>query len=330
MSDGRRSPEEFILHGAIIGSNDALLLVSKSKQSLLFLDGQTLELLHALSHLGLDHRKQSVSIVSHDAISDSVQSSIKAGSLDCGRVFWVVNETEHFFGGTIGDASESRLKVSLFEGLNTLEHSYGTGVEVSLSRHLCVGQEVNQCSFLDEFVLVVNAVEFKLLLCKFEVLVLHHFDRISPLIAQLSVLISRVGVVEDGELRAREPGEVFDLSVAHIVSDQEFVMPNHSTKPIIVLPAAKARDRVDGCNVQTGENQTASGPGQSLVMRRNLFRTNSLKEVFEEVQVGHEDWGVLSVIRMHISHLHVCRTGLVIVWRAIFFLVLRFRAIFIK
>ena len=242
----------------------------------------------------------------------------------------MVNETEHFIGGTIGNATESRLKISLLEGLNTLEHGYGTRVEVGLSRHLCVGQEVNQSSLLDEFVLVVNAVEFKLLLCKFQVFVLHHFDRISPLIAQLSVLISGVGVVEDGELGAREPGEVFDLSVADVVSDQKFVMPNHSTQPIVVLPAAEAGDRVDGRNVQTGENQTASGPGQCLVMRRNLFRANSLKEVFEEVQVGHEDWGVLSVIRMHISHLHVCRTGLVIVWRAIFFLVFRFRAIFIK
>lgn len=264
MSDARRSPEEFILHGAIIGSNDALLIVSKSKQSLLLLDGQTLELLHALGHLGLDHRKQSVSIVGHDAISDSVQSRIKAGSLDCSRVFRIVDETEHFFGGTIGDATESRLKVGLLEGLNTLEHSSGTRVEIGLSRHLCVSQEVNQCSLLNEFVFVVNAVEFKLLLGKFEVFVLHHFDRISPLVAKLSVLISRVGVVEDGELGAREPGEVFDLSVADVVSDQEFMMPNHSTQPIIVLPAAKARDRVDGRNVQTGENQTSSGSGQSL------------------------------------------------------------------
>lgn len=249
VRDCRRCSQELVLNGAVIRRNQTLLLVSQSQQSLLFLDGQALELLHAICHLSLDHWQERIAGVGHTAHANSIQGRLEARSLNGGRVCRVVDLAEHFVDRTFGNSLKSSPEIGLLVSLDTLEHSNCTIVEVCLSSHLRRRQEVDQRSLLDELVLVVDSLELELLLGEFEVLVLLHLNSVSPLVAQLSILISRVSVVEDGELGSREEREVLDLRVADVVRHQELVMPDHRTKPVVVLPTAKARDGVDRSNV---------------------------------------------------------------------------------
>lgn len=142
-------------------------------------------------------------------------------------------------------------EVSLFEVLDTLEHVDGSVVEVGLGTHLGVGEEVDQGSLLDELVLLIDPTELELVLGELEVVVLHHLDGVSPLVRELGVLVSGVGVVEHRELGAREESEVLDLDVANVIGEEELVMPNHSSQPVVVLPTAEPRDSVDGSDVKT-------------------------------------------------------------------------------
>ena len=84
-----------------------------------------------------------------------------------------------------------------------------------------------------------------------------------------------------------------------------------------MLPTAEPRDSVNGGDVKTGQDEAASGAGKGLVMRRDLLWADSLEEVLKEVDIRHEDGRVLSMVRVHISNLHVSRAGLVVIVGAI-------------
>ena len=122
-------------------------------------------------------------------------------------------------------------------------------MEVGLGIKLRVCEEVDQSSLLNKFVLTINTVVLKLFFGVSQCLVLNHFSMISPLVAKLLVFIVGICVVEDRELGTQKHGEVTDFHLANIVGNQEFMMPDHSSEPVIVLPTSHSRHGVNGCNV---------------------------------------------------------------------------------
>lgn len=197
-------------------------------------------------------------------------------------------------------------------------------MEVSFSVQLGVDKEVGESSLLNELVLFVDSIVLDLLLSVSEVLVLDHLDGVSPLVSKLGELVSGVGVVEDGELWTDEVGEVSNLNETNVVGNEELMMPDHGSKPVIIFPTAKSGDGVNRSNVGSEEDETSSGSGESLVMWGDLLWTNSLEQSLHEVQVGHENWRSFSVVWMDISNLHVCKTGFIVIVGAVLSLVLWF------
>ncbi len=78
-------------------------------------------------------------------------------------------------------------------------------------------------------VLFINSSVFKLLLRVSQMGVLSHFDGISPHIGELNVFILRVHIVEHGEFRTNEVSEMPDFNISEVVSEEEFMMPDHSS-----------------------------------------------------------------------------------------------------
>jgi len=113
-------------------------------------------------------------------------------------------------------------------------------VEVSLGIELGVGQEVNECSLFDGFVLFVNSGIFELLFGVSQVLVLDNFNVVSPLITELLVLVVGVHIVEGSEFGTKEVGEMSDLQMTNIQSNEELMMPDHCSEPIVMLPSTES------------------------------------------------------------------------------------------
>lgn len=160
-------------------------------------------------------------------------------------MLWVLNHGKDLIDGADSDLPHLSLEVSLLEGLNRAQQGNGSIVEVGFSIKLRVGQEVDESSLLDCFVLLVDTVVLELLLGMSQMLILSHLSFISPLVGQLSILVVGVSVVEDREFGTDEIREVTNLKVTNVVSNQELVMPDHSSQPIIVFPTAKSTDCVD-------------------------------------------------------------------------------------
>lgn len=118
-------------------------------------------------------------------------------------------------------------------------------MEVGLGIKLRVCEEVDQSSLLNKFVLTINTVVLKLFFGVSQCLVLNHLSMISPLVAKLLVFIVGICVVEDRELGTQEHGEVTNLHLTDVVGNQELVMPDHSSKPVIMLPTSHSRHGVD-------------------------------------------------------------------------------------
>jgi len=97
-------------------------------------------------------------------------------------------------------------------------------------------------------------------------LVLGHLGFISPLVCQLAVLVVSVHIVERGKLWTDKVCEVTNLNQTNIEGNEELMMPDHSSEPVIMLPTTKSRDGVDRCDVKTEENNTSTGSTKSLVM----------------------------------------------------------------
>lgn len=94
----------------------------------------------------------------------------------------IIKHAENSIDGTISNRSQSSLAVVLLELLHLIQHSDSSIVEVGLRSELGVSQEVNESSLLDKFVFIVDSSEFKLFFSMLQVLVLDHFDGISPLV----------------------------------------------------------------------------------------------------------------------------------------------------
>jgi len=109
-------------------------------------------------------------------------------------------------------------------------------VEVVSDTFLLVDKEVGQSSLLDEVVLLVNANIFHLFFSVDQPSGLDFFSDISPLVAHLLGLVTRVDVVENGKLGTEQEGEVTGLSVSNVPAHEELVVEDESTEPFVVGP----------------------------------------------------------------------------------------------
>jgi len=132
-------------------------------------------------------------------------------------------------------------------------------VEVGLGIELGVGQEVDHCSLLNEFILFINSGIFELLFGVSQMLVLDDFNIVSPLVTELFVLVVGVHIVECCEFWTKEVSEMSDLQMSNIKGNEELMMPDHCSKPIIMLPSTKSGDCVDRCDIKTEQKNTSSG-----------------------------------------------------------------------
>jgi hypothetical protein len=181
-------------------------------------------------------------------------------------VLRVLNHIKDFLKRSHSDFSHLTFKVILFHLSDGTKKCNSSLMEVSLGIKLGVGKEVDQCSLFDEFVLTINAVVLELLLGVSQVLVLDHLNIIGPLARELLVLVVGVHIVEDREFRTHEVSEVTDFNQTNIVGNEELMMPDHSSKPVIVLPTTESRHGVDGRNIKSEENDSSTRPCESLVM----------------------------------------------------------------
>jgi len=97
-------------------------------------------------------------------------------------------------------------------------------VERYLSIEFAVGEEVDEGSFLNEFVFLVNSVILELLFAVSQVLVLNLLYLICPHFTHLFVFISRICVVENGELWTHHVGVMDHCLIVKVTSNQEFLM----------------------------------------------------------------------------------------------------------
>jgi len=123
-------------------------------------------------------------------------------------------------------------------------------VEVSLSVQLGAGKEVDQGSLLNEFVLLINPIVLNLLFGVSQTLVLEHLAVVGPHVGELFVLVFGISIVEYRELWTNNHGIMSDFDKANIVGNQELVMPDHSSEPIVVLPTTESGDGVNRTDIE--------------------------------------------------------------------------------
>merc|ERR1719464_2442998 len=188
------------------------------------------------------------------------------------------------------------LKISLLVHLDGVEHVLGAAMEVLVKVLTRVGEEVNKCSLLHEVVLFVDSNVLDLLLGVDEVGGLDFFGDVSPLVAELGGLVSGVDVVEVSELWSEHEGEVTDFEETNVPSDQELVMVDETSDPLVVGPSSESGDGSDRSDVGEQEDKTTSASREGLVVRGNLLWANSLEESLHVSVVGEEDWVGFSMV----------------------------------
>lgn len=171
---------------------------------------------------------------------------------------WVFNVLEDGIDRSLDNVSHLVLQVGLLEVLNLIEHGEGSVVEGSLSVQLTVGEEVDESSLLDKLILLIYSSVLDLLLRVSKMLTLSHLDIIGPLTSHLLELILGVDVVEDCEFWSNNIGKVTELNVTEVERNEELVMPDHRSEPVVVTPSSHSGDGDDGSNIQTEENYSSS------------------------------------------------------------------------
>lgn len=111
-------------------------------------------------------------------------------------------------------------------------------MEMLFKVQLLICEVVNQGSFLDVVILVLNSHELHLLFGVFQVLSLAFLHSVSPHSDQLVSFIPGVDVVEDSELRTKEVSEMLDFYVSYVEGDEEFVVIDQTTQPFVVRPTS--------------------------------------------------------------------------------------------
>lgn len=131
-------------------------------------------------------------------------------------------------------------QVLVFVILDLLEHVQGSLMEVSLHIKLFVSQIVDQSSLLNEIIFTLKSDIFDLLLRMSQVFVLFFLAHISPHSCELLGFVSGVNIVENCELWTKEVSEVADFSISKVEGNEIFMMPNHTSDPLIVRPSSKS------------------------------------------------------------------------------------------
>ena len=121
-----------------------------------------------------------------------------------------------------------------------------------------VCKEVNQSTLLHKVIFFVDAYIFHLLLGLLKVLHLSLFTGVSPLASELLGLVESVSIVEVSELWSEHEREVADLEETNVPGDQELVMVDETSDPLVVGPAAQSGDGGDRTDVGEQEDQTTS------------------------------------------------------------------------
>jgi len=153
-------------------------------------------------------------LILHEARGDTSKSRLEGFFLDLTLGGGVANSALNLLKRSNSDLSEVIAEVLLFVVLDHLEHVSDSSVEVLLHIQLLVSEVVDQSSLLNIVVLTIDANVFHLLLGVSEVSKLLLLSNVSPLAAELLGLIARVDVVENGELRTNEVGEVTDFNIS--------------------------------------------------------------------------------------------------------------------
>lgn len=122
--------------------------------------------------------------------------------------------------------------------LDGLKHVKSSVMEVLLKVKFFVSQEVNQCSLLYVLIFRVNPEVLHLLFSSSQVSQLFFFSNVSPHGAQLLGLVSSVDIVEVGELGAKEVREMSGFDNTKVPGEDEFVMEDHTSDPLIVRPSS--------------------------------------------------------------------------------------------
>jgi len=148
-----------------------------------------------------------------------------------------------------------------------------------------------------------------------------HLDllsNISPLGSELSVFVASENVVEDSELGTEHEGEVSELNVAEVDSEEILVVENHVTDPLVVGPTSKTGDGGDGTNISEKEDETTAGSGEGLVMGRDLLRANSLEESLHVAVMGENKGVGLSVVGVHVARGGIAELIVVVAFAVLF------------
>jgi hypothetical protein len=112
-----------------------------------------------------------------------------------------------------------------------------------------------------------------------------------------------------------------ELGVANEEGNEELMVPDHSSQPLVVVPAAQSGYGDDRSTVEEQTNNGSAGSRKRLVMGRDLLRTHQLVEDLVEVLLRHVDRSVCGVVGVYVAHLHVGQTVLVVVLRPVLRLV---------
>jgi len=293
--------------------SDQLLLVGAQGQEVsLISSGQGLVMVDTVVDLLGQNWHQWVALVTHRAVSDSLEGRLEGGILDSLRLLWVCEGVLQLGEGTRANAVEQVLHVRLLVALDVVEHVVGTVVEMVLEINSGVLQEVDEGALLHELVLVVNSHVLHLLLGVLEVLHLSLLNNISPDISELLELVVGVDVVEHGELGGWEPLEVTGLSNTEVEGNQELVVEDHASHPFVVGPATELGDRGDSGDVAEQKDNTTTGAGKRLVVWGDLFWSDGLEQKFHVLVVGVDQWGAIGVIWVLVTRLHLVQLILIV------------------
>lgn len=197
--------------------------------------------------------------VGHSSIADALQSRLEGGLLDLGSLLGVSKGVLDLSHSGLANAIDKFAQVSMLITFNGREHELSASVHVSLQFSALLGHVVDKSSLLDEVVLTVDVNVFNLLLGLTQVHGLFLLDQIDPLGSQLLHLVGGVLVVENSEFGTGQPGEVANLNVAKVESNEEFVVENHAANPLVVRPATEARNRGDSGDISEHHDKSTTG-----------------------------------------------------------------------
>lgn len=305
VGDLRGLAQVIALNSLIVSTDHGLLVAGQRKQFAFLFCGKSLKTFNSGVHLFSEDGHKSIILVGHLSLSDSGKSTLERGLEDSLSVSLVVDGRVHGIERAGDNSSKMVAHVDLLLLLDGGEHVLGSVVEVELKVELLIGEIVDERPLFNVVVFTSDVHVLQLLLGVDQVGSLLLLESVSPHGVELLTLVSTVHIVENRELGSQEVGEVSDFNVTEVEANKELVMEDHSSEPLVVVPASKSRDGRDCSNVGGNENETSSGSGERFVMGGDLLGSNSLEQRFPVVHLRVDKRVLLGVIRVDVSLSHV-------------------------